>query len=212
MTSYRHETAILKSAVTLWSSRTLDNSPDTGPERRRKSRSRWPVCWLDDDRRRAPRAGGGSRFAGSTHKLLATIEGVPVFRRALDHLTAAGFDHVVVVTGAVALEIDEPQCDHGPQPDVGARTGGFAAARGRGSAAISAATSLIVGLADQPFVPADRVAGRRQFRLDGTDRRRHLRRRARPNPVRLQRSVWPHVPTDGDEGARTVMRLHRLGR
>src|SRR6185503_14055349 len=45
-------------------------------------------------------AGGGSRFAGTTHKLLATIDGVPVFRRSLDHLLGAEFDRVVVVTGA----------------------------------------------------------------------------------------------------------------
>ena len=98
-------------------------------------------------------AGGGSRFAGSTHKLLANIGGVPVFRRALDHVTAAGFDHVIVVTGAIALDIDEPTVTtvHNPSWQQGQA--------GSLRLAVSAAGELdsdfvVVGLADQPFVPA----------------------------------------------------------
>ncbi len=53
-------------------------------------------------------AGGGTRFAGPTHKLLAMLDGRPVFRQALDHLVEAGFDDVVVVTGAAQLDIDDP--------------------------------------------------------------------------------------------------------
>ena len=29
-----------------------------------------------------------------------------------------------------------------------------------------------------------------------------------PHPVRLHRDVWPLLPTDGDEGARSVLGLH----
>ena len=47
-------------------------------------------------------AGAGTRFAGSEHKLLSTIEGRSVVSRSLDALCGAGLDAVVVVTGAVA--------------------------------------------------------------------------------------------------------------
>jgi molybdenum cofactor cytidylyltransferase len=152
-------------------------------------------------------AGGGSRFAGSTHKLLATIGGVPVFRRALDHVTAAGFDHVIVVTGAVALGIDEPRVItvHNAMWEEGQA--------GSLRLAVSAAGDLdcdfvVVGLADQPFVAVSawRAIANSDSRApivvatyDGV---------RGPNPVRLQRAVWPHLPTDGDAGARSVMRLH----
>jgi molybdenum cofactor cytidylyltransferase len=152
-------------------------------------------------------AGGGSRFAGSTHKLLAAIGGVAVFRRALNHVTAAGFDHVIVVTGAVALEIDEPGVItvHNSMWQRGQA--------GSLQLALSAAADLdsdfvVVGLADQPFVPVSawravaNSASTAPIVVATYDGVRG------PNPVRLQRSVWPHVPTDGDEGARTVMRLH----
>jgi CTP:molybdopterin cytidylyltransferase MocA len=152
-------------------------------------------------------AGGGSRFAGSTHKLLAELDGVPVFRRALDHLLEAGFEHVVVVTGAVDLDISAPGIAvvHNPdwsQGQAGSLQLAIAAAIGHGS------EFVVVGLADQPFIPA--AAWRAVATSSSTapivvatyDGVRG------PNPVRLSRSVWSHLPTQGDEGARPVMRLH----
>ncbi len=98
-------------------------------------------------------AGGGTRFAGSTHKLLAMLDGKPVFRRSLDNVVAAGFDHVVVVTGAVALQIDDPkvQTVHNPrwqQGQAGSLQLGIAAAE------VHDSDVVVVGLADQPFIPA----------------------------------------------------------
>ena len=152
-------------------------------------------------------AGGASRFTGPTHKLLATIGGVSVFRRALDHAKAAGFDHVIVVTGAVALEIDDPTVIalHNPKWEQGQA--------GSLQLALSAAADfdsefVLVGLADQPFVlgsawravaDSASTAPIVVATYDGV---------RGPNPVRLHRSVWPHLPTDGDEGARPLMRLH----
>ena len=79
--------------------------------------------------------------------------------------------------------------------------------------AIAAATEhgsefVVVGLADQPFVPssawqavasADPALAIVVATYDGI---------RGPNPVRLHRSVWPLLPSEGDEGARPLMRLH----
>jgi molybdenum cofactor cytidylyltransferase len=152
-------------------------------------------------------AGGGTRFLGSTHKLLAIFDGLPVFRRSLDNVVAAGFEHVVVVTGAVALEIDEPNVRivHNPQwlqGQAGSLHVALAAAEDLGS------DFAVVGLADQPFIPAsawraiataDSSAPIIVATYDGV---------RGPNPVRLHRSVWQQLPIDGDEGARPLMRLH----
>ncbi len=152
-------------------------------------------------------AGGGKRFSGPTHKLLALLDGKPVHRRSLDHVVAAGFDHVVVVTGAVELAIVDPGVtvvhnDAWQQGQAGSLQLGIAAAEALDS------EFVVVGLADQPFIPASAwraiataASGARIVvaTYDGV---------RGPNPVRLHRSVWPHLPTDGDEGARPLMRLH----
>jgi molybdenum cofactor cytidylyltransferase len=152
-------------------------------------------------------AGGGTRFVGPTHKLLATLDGLPVYRRSLDNVMAAGFDHVVVVTGAVALAIEDPTVSiiHNSswqQGQAGSLQLALTAAEDRRS------DFVVVGLADQPFVPASAwraIATSKSIApiivatYDGV---------RGPNPVRLHRSVWPHLPTDGDEGARPLMRLH----
>jgi molybdenum cofactor cytidylyltransferase len=152
-------------------------------------------------------AGGGTRFRGPTHKLLSMLDGFSVFRRSLDHVVSAGFDHVVVVTGAVDLGTQDPSVAtvHNPlweQGQAGSLQLGVAAAKERDS------EFIVVGLADQPFIPAS--AWRAIAAAETTspivvatyDGERG------PNPVRLHRSVWSHLPTEGDEGARPLMRLH----
>ena len=152
-------------------------------------------------------AGGGVRFSGPTHKLLALLDGKPVYRRSLDHVVAAGFDHVVVVTGAVELAIEDPgvtvvQNDAWQQGQAGSLQLGIAGAETLDS------EFAVVGLADQPFIPASAwraiasAASAARIVVATYDGVRG------PNPVRLHRSVWPHLPTDGDEGARPLMRLH----
>lgn len=152
-------------------------------------------------------AGGGTRFEGRTHKLLAPIKGLPVFRHALDHVLAAGFGQVVVVTGAADLDlavstvtvIHNPAWEDG---QAGSLQLGIATAREARS------EFVIVGLADQPFIPtsawqavaaADPASPIVVATYDGV---------RGPNPVRLHRSVWSDLPTEGDEGARPLMRLH----
>ena len=152
-------------------------------------------------------AGGGTRFAGSTHKLLAMLDGRTVFRQALDHVLGAGFDRVIVVTGAVELDIADPSVTvvHNPRWQQG-QAGSLQL--GLASAVSDASEFVVVGLADQPFIPA--TAWRAIATADSTSPvvvATYGGTRG-PNPVRLHRSVWPLLPTDGDEGARTLMRLH----
>jgi CTP:molybdopterin cytidylyltransferase MocA len=149
-------------------------------------------------------AGGASRFAGGTHKLLAPFRGRPLVTWAVDHALAAGLDETVVVTGAIDLldalpeevtVIDNPYWAEG-------QTGSLRAAlawceRGGHDAAV-------VGLGDQPLVPKEAwvaVAG-----AGGAPIAVATYARRRRNPVRLARDVWALLPITGDEGARGLMR------
>ena len=95
-------------------------------------------------------AGEGARFGGPVHKLVADLDGRPVWMWALDHVLAAGFDHVVVITGAQPLPLPpaviECHNPHWTRGQAGSLQLALAAATELG------ATSLTVGLADQPFV------------------------------------------------------------
>ena len=150
--------------------------------------------------------GAGTRFAGAQHKLLAILRGRPVWEWALHHVQHAGFDHVVVVTGAVTL----------PWPAHAVVRHNKEWATGQASSvqvAVQAARELgadavTIGLADQPFVTSE------AWRAVATapDECRiviaHYDGVPGPNPVRLSQDVWPLLPTSGDAGARHVIREH----
>jgi CTP:molybdopterin cytidylyltransferase MocA len=150
-------------------------------------------------------AGGGTRFHAASHKLLAELDGRAVFAHALDSVRTAGIGPVVVVTGAVDLDVpDGVTVVHNPAWSAGQASSlqvGLAAA-----ADLSAADAVVIGLADQPFVPPETwraVAGAPPewpIVVASYDGRRG------PNPVRLHRCVWPLLPTSGDEGARGLIR------
>jgi CTP:molybdopterin cytidylyltransferase MocA len=152
-------------------------------------------------------AGGGTRFAGSTHKLMAVLDGIPVFRRSLDHLLSAGFDHVVVVTGAVGLDIGDPGVTTVHNSEWGEGQAG-SLRLGIAAAATFDSEFVVVGLADQPFIPASAWHAIATAESDAPIVVATYEGVRGPNPVRLHRSVWPHLPTVGDEGARPLMRLH----
>jgi molybdenum cofactor cytidylyltransferase len=152
-------------------------------------------------------AGGGTRFVGPTHKLLAMLDGRPVFRHALDHVIEARLDDVVVVTGAAALDIDDDAVTvlHNPQwqdGQAGSLQIGLAEAGSRGS------EFVVVGLADQPFIPSSTWRAIAEARSDAPIVVATYAGVRGPSPVRLHRSVWPQLPTEGDEGARPLIRLH----
>lgn len=149
-------------------------------------------------------AGGARRFTGTTHKLLAPLDGRPVYEHALQHLIDADIGTTIVVLGAVSLPLPQGVVAvHNPRWADGQATSLQAAIA---AADQLGADAIVVGLADQPFIPAEAwraVAGADDGHpivvttFDGV---------RGPNPVRLHRSVWAQLPHDGDEGARSLIR------
>ena len=151
-------------------------------------------------------AGGGSRFAGPGHKLLAERDG----RSVVEHAVAAAREalgEVLVVTGAVQLPsavtaMPGVRVVHNPRWADGQATSlATAIELAEGDDAIDA---VVVGLGDQPDITAESwrrlAASTAPIAIATYDGRRR-------NPVRLHRSIWRLLPTTGDEGARTLTRL-----
>jgi CTP:molybdopterin cytidylyltransferase MocA len=149
-------------------------------------------------------AGGGSRYAGAEHKLLAELRGRPVVAWAVEAALGAGLEETVVVTGAVALElppgVTELRNEGWARGQATSLQLAVAHSRGRGHGAI------VVGLGDQPFVvPAAWQELAAQVSRGGIAVATYDGRRG--NPVGLHRDVWDLLPAQGDEGARVLMRL-----
>ncbi len=146
-------------------------------------------------------AGGATRFAGAQHKLLVPFRGLPLVTWSLQNVLVAGFGDVIVVVGAVDLGVLAEGTIRVHNPDwasgqatslqVGVRE---AAARGH--------DSVVVGLGDQPFVPANcwrAVADSSSPIAVAVFGGRRM------PPVRLAREVWDLLPTEGDVGARDLI-------
>lgn len=157
-------------------------------------------------------AGGGTRFRAGGHKLVADLHGRPVVAWSLQAAADAGFDEVLVVTGAIDLgevvaEIARSSSTpirvvHNPDWSTGQASSLRA---GVNAAAAAGHRAVVVGLGDQPAVgpsPWRTVgAARGQIVAATFDGRR------RP-PVKLDRSVWALLPETGDDGARLLMGDH----
>jgi molybdenum cofactor cytidylyltransferase len=149
-------------------------------------------------------AGAGSRFHGESNKLLAYFRGRPLVLWAVEAALGAGLDEVAVVAGAAHIADLLP-------PDVvvvlNERWGSGQASSLRAAVdwcGTRGHSAVVVGLADQPLVPSAAwraVAGARQAPIVAASYNG-----SRRNPVRLDRSVWPLLPSQGDEGARALMR------
>jgi len=157
-------------------------------------------------------AGSGSRFSGATHKLSAVIgpgetdAPTTVIGRSLASALASQVGPVVVVTGADRWVVPTNQVDsvivcHNERWHEGQITSvraGIDVARSLG------ALSVVVGLADQPFIEPS--AWRSVAEAVGPIAvATYAGRRA--NPVKLDAEVWDLLPLTGDEGARSVMRV-----
>jgi molybdenum cofactor cytidylyltransferase len=154
-------------------------------------------------------AGGGTRWVaagGEGHKLTATmIDGFTVIRRSVAAPLLAGLE-VVVVTGAVDLRGALPEIPvvHNDRWSEGQATSLQVAVQYATERGFNA---MLVGLGDQPWVRHELwecVASRLSW--PGAPIVIPTVEGQRGQPVGLRASVWGLLPTDGDEGARVVMR------
>lgn len=148
--------------------------------------------------------GGGSRFSGDRHKLLADFRGRPVISWVIEQAVEAHFDGGVhVVAGAVAVDDVLPESVgmlRNERWREGIATSLAVAvdhARGQGHQAI------VVGLGDQPLIPTSAWVAVREAPHPVAVATYEGRRR---NPVKLRADVWDLLPREGDEGARVVIR------
>ena len=147
-------------------------------------------------------AGEGSRFAGHTHKLLATFRGRPLWSWAVDAAVGAGLDATYVVTGAVDLVLEAPAVvvrnDAWASGQATSLAAGVAAARTAGHDVV------VIGLGDQPLIGPE--AWKAVAAATATPIAVASFSGQRRPPVRLAAEAWPLLPTSGDDGARVVMR------
>jgi CTP:molybdopterin cytidylyltransferase MocA len=154
-------------------------------------------------------AGGGTRFAGDGHKLLATFHGRPVVAHVLDAARGAGLAAVYVVVGAVELPgvagvegvkgadgVKVVRNERWAEGMATSLAAGVAAARAGGHDAV------VVGLGDQPGVPAEAW---RRVAAAGGPAAIATYGGTRGHPVRLAAEVWDRLPSTGDEGARGLL-------
>ena len=143
-------------------------------------------------------AGSGSRFEGPTHKLLAPFRGRRVVDWAHEHAASSDLE-LLVVTGAVA-DLGLPNQRHNERWSVGMATSLSVAVAW---AEEVGADAIVIGLGDQPLIEPDAWRS-----VAATDAPIAIATYGgeRGNPVRLDRSVWPLLPTTGDVGARKLAR------
>ena len=146
--------------------------------------------------------GAGTRYSGSTHKLLAPIRGERVLDLAVRSAVASGIGPVAVVWGALDLSAHLPPGVASVPNPRWADGQATSLARAVEWADSIGCDAVVIGLADQPDV------GVAAWREVATDPRSGVIAAdfgggPRP-PVRLDRAVWPLLPKDGDEGARAL--------
>lgn len=147
-------------------------------------------------------AGGGTRWEGDGHKLLAELDGRPVAAHALDAAAEAGLDELVVVTGAVDLSAVIPDGATVLHNDRWAEGQAVSLHLALNHAVVAGHDAVVVGLADSPGVPAE--AWRAVASVDAILAVATFGGSRRP-PTLIGRSLWGDLPETGDEGARTLL-------
>jgi CTP:molybdopterin cytidylyltransferase MocA len=155
-------------------------------------------------------AGSGSRFSPIRSKLVAPFRGRPLAAWAIEAACSAAIGDVFVVTGAVDLTdvVDTVECERRPRivvNELWSQGQATSIHAGIQAAVADGHTAVVVGLADQPLVPAEAWRLVAEAPPDPIVTATFAGQR-RP-PVRLDGEVWPLLPVEGDEGARAVMRM-----
>ncbi|HEV2360501.1 MAG TPA: nucleotidyltransferase family protein [Acidimicrobiales bacterium] len=149
-------------------------------------------------------AGAGTRFSGDRRKLLAKVGGKSLVSAALRPAVGAGFDEVVVVTGALDLVDALPEEVTILHNEIWERGQATSLRVALDWCARQGHDTVVVGLGDQPWLTED--AWRRVAAETTTPIAVATYAGKRGHPVRLAATAWPLLPVDGDEGARSVMR------
>ena len=164
-------------------------------------------------------AGEGSRFGQP--KALVELNGQTLAERGVGLLRAGGTDPILVVTGAVPLQLDGTLTVDNPRWRTGMGSSLRAALQaltgaGRGPDIApeidpeigTAIGAVVVALADQPLVGAEAVARLIAAYRGGASVAVAAYDGQPRNPVLLAREHWPEViaTATGDQGARTFLR------
>ena len=151
-------------------------------------------------------AGGGTRFAGTEHKLLTTVGGRLLIEHAVGNVTESGLTPILVVTGAADLTSVLPTsvvAIVNEDWESGQATSLAVAVDWARSLDPTEFDAIVVGLADQPGISPS--AWRAVAATTNTPMAVATYGGVRGHPVRLHRDVWDRLPRIGDAGARPVM-------
>ena len=149
-------------------------------------------------------AGDGTRLGGP--KALVELGGRRLVDRGVTLLRDGGTAPVLVVTGAVAVELLGVITVHNPD-----WRSGMGSSLAAGLRALPAgARAAVVALADQPLVGPGAVQRLIGAYLDGATVAVATYDGSPRNPVLIAREHWPEVIrlADGDVGARPFLRAH----
>jgi CTP:molybdopterin cytidylyltransferase MocA len=149
-------------------------------------------------------AGGGSRLGQP--KALVELGGEPLVQRGVALLRDGGTAPVIVVTGAVAVDLPGILAVHNPHW----RTG-MGSSLSAGLATVpDSCSAAVVALVDQPLVGAEAVRRLIAAHASGASVAVAAYDGAPRNPVLIGREHWPEVAAlaVGDAGARPFLRAH----
>jgi CTP:molybdopterin cytidylyltransferase MocA len=171
-------------------------------------------------------AAGGGRRLGGRPKALLTYEGRPLVEHAVRVLRAGGCGPLHVVLGAAAAEVreradlsgcvlvDNPHWEDGMGSSLRAGLASLAGGAHTGAPDARTPAATVIGLVDQPGVPAEAVARVIAAARAGDDLVSALVSavygRQRSHPVLFGASRWAGVASSAgeDRGARTYLREH----